>query len=97
MSLQRIIAIIIKELLQLKRDKKMYPLLFTAPLVQLVVLGYAATFDIKNIPTGILDQDNSYMSRQYIDAFSYNGYFDICYRAHTRDELCRLLDAGDIK
>jgi len=97
MSLQRIIAIIIKELLQLKRDKKMYPLLFTAPLVQLVVLGYAATFDIKNIPTGILDQDNTFMSRQYTDAFSYNGYFSVLYRARTRDELCRLLDAGDIK
>lgn len=97
MSLRRIIAIILKELTQLKRDKKMYPLLFSAPILQLIVLGYAANFDIKHIPTGVLDMDNTTMSRQYLDAFAFNGYFDILYRAHSRQELCHLLDTGKIK
>jgi len=97
MSLRRIAAIILKELTQLKRDKKMYPLLFMAPLFQLIVLGYAANFDIKHITTGVLDQDNTSMSRQYLDAFAYNGYFDILYRVRNRQELCHLLDTGKIK
>ena len=97
MSLRRIAAIILKELTQLKRDKKMYPLLFMAPLFQLIVLGYAANFDIKHIATGVLDQDNTSMSRQYIDAFSYNGYFNVCFRVQTRQELCHLLDTGKIR
>jgi len=97
MSIRRIAAIILKELTQLKRDKKMYPLLFIAPLMQLIVLGYAANFDIKHIATGVLDQDNTLMSRQYIDAFAYNGYFDVCFRVKTRQELCHLLDTGKIK
>ncbi|MCX5895833.1 MAG: ABC transporter permease [Proteobacteria bacterium] len=97
MNFRRIFSITIKELLQLKRDKKMFPLLLTAPIIQLIILGYAATFDIKHIPTGVLDQDNSFMSRQYTDAFSYNGYFNVCYRVKDRNELCRLLDAGEIK
>lgn len=97
MKLQRILSITIKELHQLKRDKKMYPLLFVAPIVQLIILGYAATFDIKNIPTGILDKDRTYLSRQYVESFAHNNHFDIRCFADNRKDLCRLLDQGKIK
>ncbi len=97
MKLSRITSITIKELHQLKRDKKMYPLLFLVPIIQLTIFGYAATFEIINIPTGVLDQDDTYLSRQYVESFAHNGYFDIRYYADSRTELCRWLDQGKIK
>lgn len=97
MKFRRILAIMIKEFHQLKRDKKMYPILFIAPLFQLIILGYAANFDTKHIPTGILDQDRTYLSRQYLEAFSHNEYFDMRYVVPSREALCRLLDEGKIK
>lgn len=97
MRLRRILAITIKELHQLKRDKKMYPILFFAPIIQLIILGYAANFDTKHVPTGVFDQDSTYTSRQYLESFAHNEYFNIRYYAQSRDELCRLLDQGKIK
>jgi len=97
MRLRRIVAITIKELHQLKRDKKMYPILFLAPIFQLIILGYAANFDTKHVPTGVFDQDRTYTSRQYLESFAHNEYFNIRYYVDSRDELCRLLDQGKIK
>jgi len=97
MKVRRILAVMIKEFHQLRRDKKMYPILFFAPLIQLAVLGYAANFDTKHIPTGIFDRDETLLSRQYLEAFSHNEYFDIRHHAASRRELCRLLDEGKIK
>jgi ABC-2 type transport system permease protein len=42
-----------KELLQLRRDKRMFPILFIAPIIQLIILGYAANFDINAIPVAV--------------------------------------------
>lgn len=97
MCLRRIVAITIKELHQLKRDKKMYPILFFAPMLQLVILGYAANFDVKHIPTGVFDADRTYTSRRYIESFAHTEYFDLKYHVSTREELCSLLDQGKIK
>lgn len=97
MRLNRLIAITIKELHQMKRDWKMYPLLFFAPILQLTVLGYAATFEVRHVPTGVFDQDNTYLSRRYIEQFGHSEYFDILYYPASRKELCDLLDRGKIK
>lgn len=97
MNLQRIYSITIKEIHQLRRDKKMFALLFIGPIIQLTIFGYAATFEIKNVPTGVFDQDGSYLSRQYVESFAHNGYFDIRYYVDNRKDLCRLLDQGKIK
>ena len=93
----RIIPITIKELQQLKRDRRIYPLIFVAPLMQLIIFGYAATLDIKHVSLGVYDADSTYMSREYIRAFAYNGYFDLNYQVSKREELFKLLDKGDIK
>ncbi|MBE9541211.1 MAG: ABC transporter permease, partial [Proteobacteria bacterium] len=59
MNFGRILCTTIKELQQMSRDRKLYPLLFVAPILQIVILGYAATFDIHNIPTAVLDRDQT--------------------------------------
>ena len=97
MHLRRLIAITIKELHQLKRDKKMFPLLFIAPVLQLIILGYAANFEVRHVPTAVLDSDGTHLSRQYLEQFSHGEYFDILYHPASRRELCDLLDRGKIK
>ena len=97
MNPRRILNTTIKELLQMSRDKKLYPLLFLAPVIQLVILGYAATFDIHNIPTAVLDRDQTPLSRKYLRSFHHNGYFTITNHVDDRNHIYRLLDHGKIK
>ena len=54
-----IINIIIKEFLQLKRDPRLFGIIFIAPMLQLILLGYAANLDINNINTIVYDQDKT--------------------------------------
>ncbi len=69
--------IIRKEFLQLFRDKQMLRVSLIAPVFQLIVLGYAATFDVKDIPLVIVDQDHSTSSRQLVRDFESTGYFKV--------------------
>ena len=97
MNLGRIVSTTIKELRQMSRDRKLYPLLFFAPTIQLIVLGYAATFDIHNIPTAALNRDQTPMSRQYLRSFHHNGYFSINHHVSNRNQIYQLLDEGKVK
>jgi len=97
MNLGRIFSTTIKELQQMSRDKKLYPLLFFAPILQIIILGYAATFDIHSIPTAALDRDQTQLSRQYLGCFHHNGYFTIKYHVSNRNQIYRLLDEGKVK
>ena len=97
MNFGRILCTTIKELQQMSRDRKLYPLLFVAPILQIIILGYAATFDIHNIPTAVLDRDQTQLSRHYLRSFHHNGYFNIKYHVSNRNQIYRLLDSGKVK
>src|SRR5512139_2970669 len=97
MRLGRIISTAIKEILQLSRDRKLYPILFLAPTLQIIILGYAATFDIHNIPAAVLNRDGTPLSREYVRRFSHNGYFSVNIEVTRRDRIYQLLDRGRIK
>lgn len=73
--MRKIAAIVRKEFLQLLRDRKLVPLLFLAPILQILLLGYAVDFDIRNIPTVVCDLDRTATSREFIDSFFNSGYF----------------------
>ena len=81
--------IIRKEFLQLRRDPRMFPILFISPLLQLFLLGYAANLDIKNIPAVFCDLDRSATSRDFISKFPHSGYFTL------RSVVNRLQDVDD--
>jgi ABC-2 type transport system permease protein len=66
---------IIKEFLQIRRDKRMLPIVILAPIIQVILLGYAATVDVKEIPLVVSDMDNSRESREFIARFTNSGYF----------------------
>ncbi len=73
--MKRILRVVEKEFLQLRRDKRMFGMLFVAPVLQLVLLGYAATVDVRNIPIVICDMDNTKQSRELVSHFTSSDYF----------------------
>ncbi|GAB4292003.1 MAG: ABC transporter permease [Ignavibacteriaceae bacterium] len=85
---------IIKELLQVKRDKKMLVIIFMAPILQLIFLGYAANMDVDIVHTTIYDQDKTETSRNFIESLVETGYFKIDYNANSYEEITELLEDG---
>ena len=73
----RLGCLIKKELLQLRRDRRLMFVLLFAPIFQLFVFGYAVTLDIKHIPLVVCDRDRQAESRRLIQSFAQSGYFDV--------------------
>jgi len=71
-------------------------IIFVAPLLQLVLLGYAATMDINRIPTAVLDFSKTQESRELISLFRNSGRFTINHIPESQKELVELLDQGKI-
>jgi len=74
-SLHRIKVLLVKELAQILRDRSLFGILLVAPVFQLLVMGFAANTDIRNITVSIRDHDHSDQSREYIRGLSSSGYF----------------------
>ncbi len=90
----RLLVLIWKELLELRQDPRMLPIVFIAPILQLTVLGYAISTDVKNVPTVLVDGDRSTGSRTLAEAFDASPYFTIEYTASSVDEAARWLETG---
>lgn len=73
--MQRIRCLLLKELSQLKRDRRLLAMLLVAPLFQLLVMGFAANTDVREIRLAIRDQDHSWHSREFIRALGASDYF----------------------
>jgi ABC-2 type transport system permease protein len=90
-------TIIRKEFIQLFRDKRMILPLFVAPVLQLILFGFATTVDIKNITLAVVDDDRTQDSRAYIESFVRSGYFEIKATPDSSAAVDGLLDAGDVQ
>jgi len=75
--LQHILALIIKEFLALLKDKRSRFVIIGPPIVQLVVFGYAATYDLNRVPFAIYDEDNTALSHQLADRFTGSETFEL--------------------
>ncbi len=73
--MRRFRALIKKEITHMIRDPRTLIFIFIMPILQLVLLGYANTTDIKNVSTVIFNQDNTPASRDLLDSFQSTGYF----------------------
>ncbi len=73
--MRRFRALIKKEITHMIRDPRTLIFIFIMPILQLVLLGYANTTDIKNVSTVIFNQDNSPASRDLLNSFQSTGYF----------------------
>ena len=83
-----------KELRQVFRDPRMARLVIVAPIVQLLVFGYAVSTDVRHTPTIVLDRDQSRDSRELVSALTAGGYFDVVESAQRDADLADALDHG---
>ena len=88
--------IIQKEFKQIFRNKGMLPIIFVLPLIQLIILSNAATFEIKNIKFSYIDNDNTSFSRSLIDKFEASTYFNIVTSFPSKKIANSALLKGDV-
>jgi ABC-2 type transport system permease protein len=84
-----------KEILELRQDPRIFGIIFIAPIVQLTVLGYAATTDVRNVPIVIVDADRSSASQALVSRFDGSGIFEIVGIASSIRDVDAYLERGD--
>jgi len=93
--LGRILSLVTKEFLQLRRDTWTRFRLTAPVLVQMILFGYAATFEVNHVSTAVLDLDHSQESRELISHFAASGRFQIVETARTPAEIRKAIDRSD--
>jgi len=92
---ERVVEMVRKELRQVFRDPRMRRVLLVAPIIQLVVFGYAVSTDVRNARTFVVDNDGTRDSRELVEAFTASGYFRVVETSQRPGDLVRALDQGD--
>ena len=95
--LRRLLAIIRKEVLQLRRDKLTFAMMFGMPIMQLILFGYAIDNDPKGLPTALLAADHGSMPRAITAALANTGYFAITRSATSEAEADAMLQQGEVQ
>ncbi|HEX5111174.1 MAG TPA: ABC transporter permease [Vicinamibacterales bacterium] len=93
-SMRRLRHVIRKEFLELRQDPRLFSLVIIAPILQLTMLGYAATTDVKNVPIVIVDQDRSAPSRDLVSRFEASPNFEVVGTLSSSEEVGPYLDQG---
>ena len=93
----RILALLAKELIQMRRDPITIGVTFLLPVIYLVVFGFAIRTDVRHQSTVVFDQSRSEESRNFLAAMTASGYFDLRYIAWSYDELNERIERGDAK
>lgn len=91
----RIVALIVKEFLALLRDKASRIVLIGPPVVQLLVFGYAATFDLNHVPYAVYNEDPGYASRELLARFSGSETFAQVATLQAQSQVAPVLDSRD--
>jgi drug efflux transport system permease protein len=86
--------IVVKEFLQLRQDRRMIPIIFVAPVVQLVIFGFAVNTDVDRVPTVLVDQDRTAASRALVDRFTSSGYFELVGVEQATKDIDLWLESG---
>jgi ABC-2 type transport system permease protein len=92
--MSRILHVMRKELLELRRDPRLFGIVLIAPIVQLTMLGYAATTDVRNVPMIVVDEDRSSDSRALISRFEASDHFIVVDGLTSLREVDEYLDTG---
>ena len=91
----RLKQMLIKEFIQVFRDKRTRFILIGPPIVQMLVFGYAATFEIHHVTTVVLDLDHSQQSRDLVSRFTSSPYFDVERQLTDAHHIRDLIDRGE--
>ncbi|MEJ2186254.1 MAG: ABC transporter permease [Gemmatimonadota bacterium] len=93
-SIHRIRHMVRKEFRQMFRDPRLKRIIFVAPLIQLVVFGYAVNTDVRNASTFVVDLDHTQESRALMDALTASGYFRVTARSDRPADMTEALNKG---
>lgn len=94
---QRIISIIVKEFIQLRRDRRTMAMIVVIPIIEMSVFGYALGTDIKNVSMVVWDACNTAESRQLIESFRQTEFFSINFYATDYADITKRIDSGEAK
>jgi ABC-2 type transport system permease protein len=92
----RLRQMLIKEFLQILRDPRGRFVLFAPLIIQMLIFGYAATFELHRVPLAVLDLDHSYESRDLVSRFSSGSHFELRAFPRDRHQLAQLVDDGTV-
>jgi ABC-2 type transport system permease protein len=95
MITMRLLSIIRKEFTQIWRDPRTLALIVVMPIMQLLLMGYAATTNVRNVPMAVFDQDRSRESRALLEAFLAADYFKVNQYTTSLDELLSAIHSGE--
>jgi ABC-2 type transport system permease protein len=94
--LARLKQMLIKEFIQVFRDKRTRFILIGPPIIQMMVFGYAANYEIRHVPTAVLDLDHSQESRELVSRFTSSPYFDVQGQVVDSRQLGDLIEQGRV-
>ena len=93
----RLRALVRKEFTQIVRDPRTLFITFAIPVIQIFLLGYTATTDVRNIPLAVFDQDRSPAARRLLDAYRAADYFRLAYDVQSETELRQRIESGEAR
>ncbi|MCW0220449.1 MAG: ABC transporter permease [Prosthecobacter sp.] len=96
-SVQRFIAIVVKEFIQMGRDRVTFGMMVGIPLIQLVLFGFAINTDPKHLPVAVLMADQGAQSRTLLEAMKNSRYFEFVREVHSEAEAQEALSQGAVQ
>src|SRR3970282_659527 len=97
LSWNRFIAVLVKEFVQMRRDRLTFAMMVGIPIIQLVLFGFAINADPRALPAAVLSADHSVFPRSFVRAVENSGYFRVVSRIETQREAERLLAEGKVQ
>jgi ABC-2 type transport system permease protein len=94
---ERVMAVFVKEFKQLTRDRLTFAIMLLIPIIQLTLFGYAINFEPRRLPTAILAQEDSRLSRAIVSSLRNSAYFEFIRQARTPQELNDLVRRGEVQ
>jgi ABC-2 type transport system permease protein len=96
-TFHRLWAMVLKEFIQMRRDRVTFAMMVGIPLLQLTLFGFAINSDPKHLPTAIRDADHGPFARTLVAALRHSDYFALTHEAATEAETQRLLELGEVQ
>jgi ABC-2 type transport system permease protein len=94
---QRLTALILKESLQLGRDRRTLMMILGLPLIQLFLFAYALRLTVDHLPTALVDQSHDSQSRALVESLANSGYFDMNFILQDQKQALQLIDSGQAR
>src|ERR1700752_1616685 len=94
MSIRRLYAMAFKETLQIWRDPRSLPIAWLRPLLQMGLLGYGVSLDIRRVPLCIDDQEHSQVSRELVERFVASNWFSVVRNLDSQRAVRDAMDHG---